>query len=162
LLIFNAPTIKSGSLLYIFRNMIGMTDIKHGHVRPGYSRQNLEGMLSDKFALNSYSTHTKFFSRFMDTIMALFITALSRKKEAETSVRGVLVTDKEMKSYRTMFRVYSLIYPFVWLISNMDRLLFFRSGYMFIATAFSIKEPARNYQTNEIISSEESHLLEVK
>jgi SAM-dependent methyltransferase len=116
LLIFNAPNLKSGSFLPVFRNIIGLNDAKHGHVRPGYSRLNLEHLMEDLFTIDSYSTHTKFFSRLMDTLMALFISVLKRKNEEETSTRGILVTDKEMKSYKAIFRVYSLIYPFVWIV----------------------------------------------
>jgi ubiquinone/menaquinone biosynthesis C-methylase UbiE len=161
LLIFNAPNIKSGSILTVFRNMIGMTDANHGHVRPGYSRQALERLLAGRFSLETYSTHTKFFSKFMDTLMVLFISALKRKKKEETSGRGVLVTDKDLKSYQKIFRVYSLIYPFVWMISSLDKLLFFRSGYMFIATGYSKKEPNINYKSNEIMSRRNTVLHEV-
>lgn len=137
LLILNAPNIKSNSLLMRFRNLIGMTDANHGHVRPGYTYQDVQRLLGEQFTLESYETHTRFFSKFTDTMMVIAISALKRNKREKTSGRGVLVTGTDMKSYKTMFRVYSLIYPFVRLISSLDRLLLFGSGYMLIATGHS-------------------------
>ena len=75
--------------------------------------------------------------------MVFGILLLKRNKREETSGRGVLVTGKDLKDYSPMFRVYSLIYPVVWLFSKLDELLFFRSGYMLIAKAKVNKEPAR-------------------
>lgn len=152
LLIINAPNLKSGSLLMKFRNSVGLTDAGHGHVRPGYSLQDLELLLAEQFTLDTYRTHTKFFSKFTDTLMVIGISRLKRNKAEKTSGRGVLVTEKDLKSYKTMFRVYSVIYPFVRLISSMDRLLFFRSGYMIIATAHSNKRS--DGKTNVVVQEE--------
>ncbi len=138
-LIINAPTVKNTSLLMRFRHRIGMTDANHGHVRAGYRYDDVMRLVDGRFTLETYQTHTKFFSKFTDTLMTIAISALKRGKREKTSGRGVLVTGADMKSYQTLFRVYSLIYPFVWLLSSLDRLLFFRSGYMFIATGHSKK-----------------------
>ena len=138
-LIVNAPNMKKGSLLMRFRQLIGMTDANHGHVRPGYTYEDLRRLLGNDFTLESYSTHTKFFSKLTDTLMVIAISALKRNRKEKTSGRGVLVTGSDMKSYKTMFRVYSIVYPVVWLISSLDHFLFFRSGYMLIATGHSTK-----------------------
>jgi SAM-dependent methyltransferase len=138
-LIINAPCDKSKSLLMRLRQKIGITEAEHGHVRPGYSYETLRALLDQNFILRHYETHTKFFSKFTDTFMVLMISLLKRGKREKTSGRGVLVTDTDLKSYKTLFRIYSLIYPFVWTISKLDKLLFFTSGYMFIATAESVK-----------------------
>lgn len=138
-LIVNAPNMKEGSLLMRLRQLIGMTDANHGHVRPGYTFQDLRRLLGSDFTLETYRTHTKFFSKLMDTLMVIAIAALKRNKKEKTSGRGVLVTGSDMKSYKTMFTVYSIVYPAVWLISSLDHLLFFRSGYMLIATGHSTK-----------------------
>jgi ubiquinone/menaquinone biosynthesis C-methylase UbiE len=139
MLIVNAPTLKENSFLVRFRHLIGMTDASHGHVRPGYSQADLRRLLGDRFTLETYETHTKFFAKLMDTLLVVAISALKRNKKERTSGRGVLVTGSDMKSYQTMFRIYSLVYPIIWLVSSLDRLLFFRSGYVFIATGHSRK-----------------------
>lgn len=138
-LIVNAPNVKTGSLLSRFREMVGLTEDSHGHVRPGYTREQLETLLGARFALESYSTHTKFFSKLTDTLMVLGLSFIKRDKKEQTSGRGILVTGNDLKSYQNMFRLYSVIYPLIWLVSRLDALLFFRSGYMLIATASSTK-----------------------
>jgi SAM-dependent methyltransferase len=144
LLIVNAPTVKSDSLLTKLRNLAGLTDDVHGHVRPGYTFNDLQRLLDDRFTLETYRTHTKFFSKFTDTAMVVVISLLKRGKKEKTSGRGILVTGTDLKSYESMFRVYSIIYPFVRLISRLDILLYFWSGYMLIATAQSNKQTKRS------------------
>lgn len=139
LLIVNAPTVKSDSLLFKLRNLVGLSDEVHGHVRPGYTLNDVQRLLEDRFTLESYGTHTKFFSKFTDTLMVVAISFLKRGQKEKTSGRGVLVTGTDLKSYESMFRAYSIIYPFVRFISSLDTLLYFQNGYMFIATAHSNK-----------------------
>ena len=40
-----------------------------------------------------------------------------------------------LSTYRSMFTLYSQIYPLVWLVSKLDSLLFLSSGYMLIVIA---------------------------
>ena len=149
MLIINAPTIKTGSMLMRFRKLIGVTEDAHGHVRPGYSYEGLKELLGENFSFVNFRTHTKFFSKFTDTLMVIGISLLKRNKREETSGRGVLVTGSDMKAYQSTFKVYSLIYPLVKLIASLDRLLFFRDGYMLIAKAYSNKGNERPEECNE-------------
>jgi len=145
LLIVNAPTVKTKSFLMRLRKLAGLTEDAHGHVRPGYSCAALRRLLDDKFTLVSYRTHTKFFSKLTDTLMVLGISILKRNKRERTSGRGVLITGDDMNAYPSTFKAYSAIYPFVRFIASLDKLLFFRSGYMLIATACSNKSvPTRS------------------
>lgn len=147
-LIINAPNVKDKSLLMRFRNVLGMTDANHGHVRPGYTHDDLLQLCENKFKIETFETHTKFFSKLVDTLMVIAISILKRNRKEKTSGRGVLVTGRDMKSYESMFRVYTFLYPFIKLISSLDHLLFFRSGYMLIAAGYSQKpelaEPSHN------------------
>lgn len=138
-LIINAPTVKTGSALMRFRDLVGQTEDIHGHVRPGYTHAQLLALLNDQFRLIQYETHTKFFSKFMDTLMVLGISLLKRNRREARSGRGVLVTGEDMQSHQRLFILYSLVYPFVWLFSRLDRLLPFRTGYMLFAAGFSTK-----------------------
>jgi len=157
-LIINAPHIKNG-LLIKFREVIGLTEDSHGHLRPGYSLDSINDLLADGFILEDFRTYTKFFSKLVDTLMVYAISQLKKNKREKTSGRGILVTGKDLNEYRRMFRVYSLIYPIVWFISKLDHLLFFRSGYMLIAKASVSKETARNeasssWRTEDPISAQ--------
>ncbi|NLG71732.1 MAG: class I SAM-dependent methyltransferase [Chloroflexi bacterium] len=132
-LIINVPHIKN-SLLRRLRQAIGQTDEKHGHLRQGYNQQTIEILLGDRFTLEASKTYSKFFSEFIDTLIVFSVSLLKGKKQ-EQSKKGLVVTGKDLKAYQSMFRLYALIYPLVWLVSKLDALLFFRSGYMWIGRA---------------------------
>jgi SAM-dependent methyltransferase len=132
-LIINVPHIKN-SLLRQFRLSIGQTDEKHGHLRPGYTVEEIKSLLGARFTLLSYRTYSKFFSEFIDTLIT-FGYGILKGSEHEESKKGVFVTGVDINRYKKLFRVYSLIYPVVWLFSKLDSLLFFQSGYMLILKA---------------------------
>lgn len=132
-LIINVPHIKN-TLLRKFRLAIGQTDEKHGHLRPGYTASQLESMLGTNFTVISYRTYSKFFSELIDTFIT-FAYRLLKGEEQAISPKGVLVTSSDMKKFKKQFLAYSVVYPFVWFISKLDRLLFLRSGYMLILKA---------------------------
>ena len=131
-LIINVPHIKN-SLLRKFRLAIGQTDEKHGHVRPGYTIDGLMTLLKDTFTIASYRTYSKFFSELIDTLMTFGFGVL--KKGKTTTRKGVFITGHDLGQYQKLFRVYSFIYPVVWLFTRLDALLFWSSGYMLIVKA---------------------------
>jgi SAM-dependent methyltransferase len=130
-LIINVPHLKE-SLLRRLRHRIGQTDEKHGHLRPGYSIQSMEKLFESRFEIQVAKTYSKFFSEIVDTLIVFGMSKL-RGGKSDPSKKGLIVTGKDLKKYRTSFRLYSIIYPFVWLVSKLDHLLFFRSGYMLIS-----------------------------
>jgi 2-polyprenyl-3-methyl-5-hydroxy-6-metoxy-1,4-benzoquinol methylase len=132
--VLNVPHAKN-SLLRKLRLALGQTDEKHGHVRPGYTVESLQHVLGNCFAIETTHTYSKFFSEFIDTSMVYAVTLLKRDKDTEASKKGLFVTDQDLSANKSMFRLYSLIYPAVWLFSRLDGLLFFSSGYMLIARA---------------------------
>lgn len=132
-LIINVPNIKN-SLLRQFRLSIGQTDEKHGHLRPGYTVEGIRTLLGSKFTLLYYKTYSKFFSEFIDTLIT-FAYGVLKGLEQEESKKGVFVTGSDINKYKKLFKVYSLVYPVVWVFSKLDSLLFFQSGYMLILKA---------------------------
>lgn len=136
-LIINVPHIKN-SLLRHLRLAIGQTDEKHGHVRPGYTVDELTAMLVGKFKIISDKTYSKLFSECIDTFMTFALDLLKRGET--TSQKGRLVTKQDMQRYQKVFMVYSLLYPVVWLFAKLDALLVFVSGYMLIVKAIIDKE----------------------
>ena len=132
-LIINVPHIKN-SLLRQFRLSIGQTDEKHGHLRPGYTVGGIRTLLGSKFTLLYYKTYSKFFSEFIDTLIT-FVYVVLKGSEQEESKKGVFVTGSDINKNKKLFKVYSLIYPAVWICSKLDSLLFLDSGYMLILKA---------------------------
>lgn len=132
-LIVNVPHEKN-TLLRRVRLAIGQTDEKHGHVRPGYTPNSLKELLGDKFKIEAQRTYSKFFSELIDTIIVQAVYTLQKSKQSH-SQKGALVTGQDLQKNKSMFHIYSLIYPVVWLFSKLDNLLFFSSGYMLIVKA---------------------------
>jgi SAM-dependent methyltransferase len=131
-LVVNVPHIKN-SWLRRFRQAIGQTDEKHGHLRPGYTIQSLSDLLEEHFAIQEHTTYSKFFSEFVDTLVVLAVSKL--KGSSDPSKKGVLVTGDDLSKYQSSFKMYALIYPLIWFFSKLDGLLFLNSGYMLIARA---------------------------
>jgi SAM-dependent methyltransferase len=131
-LIVNVPYIKK-TLLRKFRHAVGETDEKHGHVRPGYTPDGLIHLLHGRFKIVFWKTYSKFFSESIDTFVTL---AVSWTKKGEpVSSKGLIVSGGDLSRHRAIFRVYSFVYPFLWLTVKLDALLFWTSGYMLIAKA---------------------------
>jgi len=132
-LIINVPHVKN-SLLRQFRLSIGQTDERHGHLRPGYTVEEVKTLLGNRFILLSHKTYSKFFSEFIDTLITLAYGMLKGSGQEE-SAKGVFVTGNDINKYKKLFKVYSFVYPLVWVFSKLDSLLFFQSGYMLILRA---------------------------
>ncbi len=131
--IINVPHIKN-SLLRRFRLALGQTDEKHGHLRPGYTIETLETLLGTRFTLETYTTYSRFFSEWIDTMIVHAVYMLKKHRPGDAQ-KGAIVTGQDLNAYPSMFKLYSLIYPIVWMFARLDDLIFFRSGYMLIARA---------------------------
>ena len=137
-LIVNVPHLKN-SLLRKFRHMLGETDEKHGHVRPGYTADAVTRLLDGRFKVVSCKTYSKLFSEVIDTLL---MAAISRTKKGEVkSAKGSIVTARDLTRHGKIFRLYTLVYPLLWIMAKLDMLLFWTSGYMLILKAQVLKTP---------------------
>jgi len=129
-LVVNTPHLKR-TLLRSLRHAIGQTDEKHGHLRPGYTADGLRALLtSHGFEWEAHRTYSRFFSELVDTAINWGVARLGKGGSA----KGMVVTGADVAKHGKAFRAYSAIYPFVWAVSQLDRLVP-ASGYMLIATA---------------------------
>jgi len=149
-LIVNVPHVKQ-SWLRRFRLWIGQTDKAHGHVRPGYTVESLAALLGGSFAMTASGTYSKFFSEAVDTLITWGYRTAQGKRQA-TSRKGTVVTGQDLRRHQRAFQLYRLVYPFVWLMSRMDRLLVWRSGYMLIVKATRLPRAAVQLRTAELSS----------
>jgi SAM-dependent methyltransferase len=128
-LVINTPHLKR-TLLRRLRHAIGQTDQKHGHLRPGYTPERLRQLLAGRFVLEEHHTYQHFFSELVDTAVNWAVERAGKK----SSAKGLIVTEADVARHQRLFRLYSLVYPFVWALSRLDALVP-ASGYMLIATA---------------------------
>jgi hypothetical protein len=128
-LVVNTPHLKPTALKRL-RHALGQTDEKHGHLRPGYTAEGLERLLTPGFALEDHRTYSRFFSEAVDTAINVAVERLGKKGSA----KGMVVTGGDVAKHKKLFAAYSAIYPAVWALSKLDALVP-ASGYMLIASA---------------------------
>jgi SAM-dependent methyltransferase len=129
-LIVNTPHLKTTALRKL-RHGLGQTDEKHGHLRPGYTPDDLRRLLEPAFTLGEAHTYSRFFSELVDTAINVGVEKVGGKK---SSAKGMVVTGQDLAKNRKMFKAYSAAYPAVWAVSRLDALVP-ATGYMLIASA---------------------------
>jgi ubiquinone/menaquinone biosynthesis C-methylase UbiE len=128
-LVVNTPHFKRTALRRL-RHALGQTDEKHGHLRPGYTTERLRELFAGTFEVDAHHTYSRFFSEIVDTAINAAVERMGKKGSA----KGMVVTGADLAKHRKTFRIYSVIYPFVWALSRLDALVP-ASGYMLIARA---------------------------
>ena len=134
--ILNVPHIKPRSLVNRLRHRIGLTDEWHGHLRPGYREEDLRRLLGPGFDVERVVTYSGAFSELVDTLLnGLNELRRGRARGTQATRKGTVVTGADLQRRRKEFRLLSAIYPFLWAVSRLDRLLIGQAGYKLILKA---------------------------
>ncbi len=134
--IINVPHIKQGSLLNRLRDKIGLTDEWHGHLRPGYTLEGLRQLLGPGFVIERAVTYSGTFSELIDTALNGLYVRMQRGKEGtHASRKGTVVTQSDMRKHRKQFVVLSALYPLLWSVAKLDKVLWLQAGYKLIVRA---------------------------
>jgi len=120
---------KAGGLLRWLAPKLGYTDQLHGHVRQGYTIDELTRLFQDEAVLTASRGYSRFFTQAIDLGIHAF---MALKGTASTS-KGHLVTSETLHASGTAYRVYGAVFPLLRGISSMDRFLFFASGHNLLA-----------------------------
>jgi SAM-dependent methyltransferase len=157
ILIINVPRPKPGSLLTRIRTAIGLTDEWHGHVRPGYTEEELGALLEPAFTMETVRTYSRSFSEAIDTGLNGAYERL-RGKGPTSSRKGTVITGYEVQSHRRAFRLMAFLHPLLWAVSKLDHLLVGQTGYKMVVRArMSAKSPGtsrvdrRLHQARDIV-----------
>ena len=134
IVIINVPHLKPNSLLNRVRHAIGLTDEWHGHVRPGYSADQLGALLGPSFTLDRSITYSRAFSELIDTVLNGLYVRMGQQN-GPVSRKGTVITRNDMRKHRKQFLLLSVLYPLLWSIAKLDALLWFQSGYKLIVRA---------------------------
>lgn len=126
-LVVNVPHAKRLSLIRPLRLALGLTDEKHGHLRPGYSRRQLREMLEPFFQVEAETTYSRFFSELVDAVLSFAFAAVGGGN-GKGGAKGVIVTGKDVRKGGA-YRLFAAAYPLIWFFTRLDRLLFFTRGY---------------------------------
>jgi len=132
-LVVNTPHAKALSLVRPLRHRLGLTDAWHGHVRPGYTRKSLGGLLKDDFRIEAASTYSKFFSESLD--VALNYVYLRSRGAPGGDPKGTVMTRTDLEKSARQFRLLARLYPLLWLWAKLDALCVGTQGYYLIVKA---------------------------
>jgi 2-polyprenyl-3-methyl-5-hydroxy-6-metoxy-1,4-benzoquinol methylase len=120
-------------ILHRLRSALGLKLEFYGHKREGYRRQELAAMIRNAgFEVVRTRTYSKFPSEFIELVLNwVYIRFFSAKNESPGTRDGHIKpsTEEEYKAQKGKLRIYNTVYPLVWLVSRLDRLLFFLKGY---------------------------------
>jgi SAM-dependent methyltransferase len=117
----------------VLKRMIGMGPAAYGHVVQGYRIRELQEMAS-RVGLKPQSCggYSRFFTEMAELVINFaYVKVLSRKKKHPKVMEGTIAptSRKELEAVRKEYRMYSLIYPFMYVFSLLDRLIPGKSGY---------------------------------
>ncbi len=129
-LIVNTPH-ANDTWLRRLRLALGQTDERHGHARHGYTRESIGALLKGDFELESSATYGRVFSEIIDTAMQWALERLGKKG----SPKGMVITGGDLNRHARLFKAYSLVFPFVWAFSRLDRLVPWTEGYRLLVGA---------------------------
>ncbi len=133
-------TPRSGKFLILqkIRPAVGLKLELYGHKREGYSLQDL-GMKLQKAGLRlvKHKTYSRFFTELLELILnAVYVNMLSKKPQAKLRDGHIRPsTSEEFAVQSKAFSLYKFVYPVVWLVSRLDKLLFFQRGSAIIVWA---------------------------
>jgi len=137
-LVLIAPHSGRFFILQKIRPAVGLKLEFYGHKREGYSLRELETKLGQAgLRLEGHKTYSRFFTEFLELILnAAYVNVLSHKPEAKLRDGHIRPsTGEEFTEQTGAFKLYKLVYPFIWLISRLDKLLFFQRGYAIMVWA---------------------------
>lgn len=134
-LIVNVPHIKSFSVNRGLRNLLGLTDAKHGHVRPGYRLRHLYEISKDGYDIVESTTYGGFFVQFLDTWIQFFAGGKGEAGDDPSERKGLVLTQQDLRKFSKQFRLYSLLYPFLKLAAGLDRVFSFTCNHFLVIKA---------------------------
>jgi len=141
--ILTCPDGSPNRVGYRLKRMYGFTAERggFGHVRDGYTRPQLESMISDAaLQVERVESYSRIFTEVVENTLNYAYHRGAPKHEASTA-RGAFhgetspASAEDFKAVGWKFRLYSVAYPLLRGLSLLDRLIPFSYGYMYCVRA---------------------------
>jgi ubiquinone/menaquinone biosynthesis C-methylase UbiE len=134
------PHTRAGKDLILnrLRWWLGFKPADYGHVRKGYSLEDLQEKLKKAgFKVTGYTTFSRFFSELIELIANYTYMFILNKGQNDGSMKGGVspASQKDLDHHSKSFKLYTLAYPFLWVIAQLDKLLSSTPGYILIVSA---------------------------
>jgi len=130
--IISTPISGKYFILNSIKSMFGLTPEIYGHKREGYSLIKLKEILRmNGFQVLRSSTYAKFFVELFEIILNILFVKINKKKKSKLRSGEISPSSEaDINKNLLLFKIYSIfIYPIVCLITKIDKLLFFKTGY---------------------------------
>jgi SAM-dependent methyltransferase len=148
-LIITTPNGDERKLAVRIKSLVGMSVETYGHTRVGLTSGEITGLMSDHGVTPVSSiSFSRFFTEMLElTINFLYVKILRKGDDGhhhggEPGDRDAHdtgghhdhaeiapATAEQLQKVKTSYRLYSVIFPVYWLLSQLDHLLFFTEGY---------------------------------
>src|SRR5579863_9715859 len=123
----------------VLKRHVGMGPEIYGHVVQGYRVNELQQMMrSMKMRPVDWGGYSRFFTEFAELVLNLaYVKIIAKKKDHPEVMVGTIAptNKKEMAAVQKEYRMYSLIYPFMFMFSLLDKLIPGRGGYAVAVSA---------------------------
>lgn len=132
MLLIAVPRTGRGFVLHRIRPLLGMKLEFYGHKREGYSWAALRSLLqAEGFVIRRKRRFSGFLTEGIELLLNVIYTRFYTQEESVGLRDGHIrpTTQAEFVDKKGAFRIYSLFYPLVWLVSRLDKLFFFQRGY---------------------------------
>ena len=142
-LILAVPQTGPFFLLHRLRSWLGLKLEDYGHKREGYRLNQLQDKLARHgFKVSHYSTFAKFFSEIIELLLNFIYIKLLATKAIPDLRDGHIrpMSAQEFTQQKKSFRLYSIVYPLLWGLSRLDKLLVFSNGYSLLIWATKIRD----------------------
>ncbi len=131
-IIISTPISGKFFLLNKIKLLFGMKPEVYGHKREGYSLKKLNKMVEDSgFKVLKSTTYSKFFTELVElSLNIIFVKFIKGKKKSQLRTGSISPeSEDELKGNKKIYFLYKVIYPFFRIVTLLDRLLFFKTGY---------------------------------
>jgi ubiquinone/menaquinone biosynthesis C-methylase UbiE len=134
------PHTRGGKDLILnrLRWWLGFKPSDYGHVRKGYSLEDLRTKLEKGgFKVTGHTTFSRFFSEFIELVANYTYMFILNKGQNKGGLKGGIApsSQKDLRQHHKSFKLYSLAYPVLWVISQLDELISFTPGYILMVSA---------------------------
>jgi len=123
----------------VLKRHVGMGPEIYGHVVQGYRVRELQQMMTSVgLKPVGWGGYSRFFTEFAELAINLaYVKILLKKKEHPEVMQGTIAptNKKEMAAVQKEYRMYSLIFPFMYMFSLLDKLIPGRGGYAVAVSA---------------------------
>ena len=137
--VISTPISGKFFILNKLKYLFGLKPEIYGHKREGYSLKEIEKILVGEGFIVDYSgTYSKFIIEFFEILLNIIFSKMNKNKVGKLRTGAISPSnEKDLKKNKFLFYIYSyLVYPIIYLITRLDKLLFFKTGYatLIIAT----------------------------